>query len=65
VRPGPLYVCYSRGSLHLTHTTDYDATDEFSFCVPASTVELGAKLAYYAAKAFEILRGLPAPPPPP
>jgi hypothetical protein len=63
-RPAPLYVCYSRGDLHLTHVTDYDATDAFSFCVPASTVELGAKLAYYAAKLIQVARSLPAPPPP-
>jgi hypothetical protein len=60
-RPGPLWVCYDRGSLELTHTTDHDDSDIFQFCVLAEQVELTAKLIYYGARALKVLRGLPPP----
>jgi len=60
-----LYVCYDRGTLELTHTTDHDSSDIFQFCVLASEVELAAKLIYYGARALKVLRGLPPPEIPP
>jgi hypothetical protein len=57
-------VCYDRGSLELTHTSDTDRSDPFSFCVRADQVELGAKIIYYSAKLFKILKGSVPPIPP-
>lgn len=62
-RPGQLYACYRRDVPQLSFVTDHDASDEFTYCVPAGQVAEVAKFVYYGVKLIKLLRGLPVPPP--
>jgi hypothetical protein len=44
--------------------TDHNATDAFTYCIRVTDAATAAKLTYYGAKLFQLLRSLPVPPPP-
>lgn len=62
-RPGTTWACYRRDVPQLSFLSDRDETGEFVYCRPVSDVVNIARLAYYAAKLFQALRGAPIPPP--
>lgn len=65
-RPDELWVCWDRNVPQLVSTASTNLTDATRYCVRGDTLELAAKLTYYAARALSVLRTATPPiiPPP-
>jgi hypothetical protein len=62
-RPDELWACYRTDVPQLSFLTDHDASDGHTRCVRVTQAAGIAKLVYYGAKLYSVLKSLPPPPP--